>query len=138
MFKQCVICGKEFETKGNSKTCSDTCRVTLRKATQYLSSKNWKANNHERTLGLNRKSHARHREQLKEYDRQWYLANRPIIFIRAKLKRIDEGKKVKPFCCVCGKSFNPKFYREHFCSDECRYSSPLYRILMDKFSEAGL
>lgn len=138
MFKQCVICGNEFDAKGNLKTCSDTCRVTLRKATQYLSSKNWKANNHEKFLEINRKSRHKNYEKHKAQNQKLYRRNRAKILIRIKLKRIDEGKKVKPFCCVCGKSFKPKFYHEHFCSDECRYDSPLYKILLHAESAAGL
>lgn len=132
MFKQCVICGNEFDAKGNSKTCSDKCRFTLAKKTQYICCKNWKANNHEKSLEINRKSKhkncEKYKAQSKVKNQEMYRRNRAKILIRIKLKRIGEGKKVKPFCCICGKTFEPKFCHEHFCSDECREQSPLWRL----------
>lgn len=105
MFKQCVICGNEFDTKGNSKTCSDECRRVLYKATKAQSNKKWLAKNHGRRI-----------EQQREYQREYHRRR------RKKLK-LSRGT-----CCICGKSFKPKFYHEHFCSDECRYDSPLWRL----------
>ena len=148
MFKQCVICGKEFETKVPTKCCSDACRKALKRQSVRRACRKWRANgytspeNYEKILAYNRdysKAHySERRDEHNKKNRDRYKANHSIILIRRKLKAIDKGIKIRPFCCICGKSFKPKFYHEHFCSDECRYSSPLYRILMDKFSEAGL
>lgn len=105
MFKQCVICGNEFETKSSSKTCSDECRRVLYKATKARSNKNWLAKNHGRRI-----------EHQREYQREY------------KRRKRKELKLSRGTCCICGKSFKPKFYQEHFCSDECRYDSPLWRL----------
>ena len=32
MIKVCVVCGVEFDAKGNTKTCGDVCKVERRKS----------------------------------------------------------------------------------------------------------
>lgn len=64
----------------------------------------------------------RQREQKRRYD-----AKR-----RKNPKLIKPKPKPKPLpkfntCDICGKKFKPAFPREHFCSDKCRYNSPLAR-----------
>lgn len=106
MIRRCAICGKDFETVGHAKACSDECRRVLYKATKAQSNKKWVAKNMGRRV-----------EQQREYRRR---------------KREKSGKpKPKPIggtCCICGKTFEPKFCHEHFCSDECREQSPLWRL----------
>lgn len=41
-------------------------------------------------------------------------------------------------CSICGKTFKPNFPNEHFCSDVCRFDSPLYKILQRLYSSAGI
>ncbi|MBR4032570.1 MAG: DUF2116 family Zn-ribbon domain-containing protein [Clostridia bacterium] len=41
-------------------------------------------------------------------------------------------------CSICGKTFKPNFPNEHFCSDDCRFDSPLYRFLSRQYGNAGI
>ena len=84
--KQCVICGKEFDTKdrgGNAKTCSKECS----KKNNNQHRKQWYQDNRERKLQYNKQWYQNnreykmqynrdHREHRSQYNKQWYQDNR--------------------------------------------------------------
>lgn len=98
MIKQCKQCGKEFETQTRKTFCPECKKI--RKAEQK------------------RQSYARLHGHIKPKPPK----PKPI-------KPKPEPKPLPEFntCDICGKKFKPAYPREHFCSDDCRYNSPLAR-----------
>lgn len=125
MIKICVVCGKEFATKlSNKKTCSPECSK-------------------EHALSCSKAYHAKKRaenlEQKIPFDKTLaYLKDEHAqqIIIK-KLNECTRGEIIPPFCHTCGQDFTPKFKGEKYCSDECRFKSPLWRILLDRYKNYG-
>ena len=102
MIKQCKQCGKEFETQTRKTFCPECKKI--RKAEQnrrYVNS------------------------ELGQAAQERY---------NAKRRKNPKLPKPKPeplpkfnTCDICGKKFKPAYPREHFCSDDCRFNSPLAR-----------
>ncbi|MBR6713516.1 MAG: hypothetical protein IKI76_11060 [Selenomonadaceae bacterium] len=62
-----------------------------------------------------------------EQSRQSYKRRKGHIF-KSKPKPIKPKPEPLPefnTCDICGKKFKPSYPREHFCSDDCRFNSPL-------------
>lgn len=105
MIRQCIICGKEFESLHNAKTCSIQCRVIRLRGRERKSKKKKLVANDTPALNVKR--------------------------LRGlKMKRNDAtdnlGNDVKPFvpiptreCVICGKKFTPKT-NDITCSLACR------------------
>lgn len=149
MVKKCKNCGKKFETKTTSKFCSLECRHEHRyeymkkydrqyKKRKYHSDPEYR----EKVLARNAKRVANNKAHYTAYKHGWYLEHKPELYareaIRYKLKWIDEGRNVKPFCSVCGKSFKPTSPAQRFCSNRCRLRSPLWRIFLRHACHDGL
>ncbi|MBQ3445105.1 MAG: hypothetical protein IJG33_17900 [Selenomonadaceae bacterium] len=148
MIKKCKLCGKKFETKTVSKFCSPECRYKHRyeynkkydreyKKRKYHSDPEYR----EKVLAHNAEWIANNKAHYAAYKHEWYLEQREEQYareaIRYKLHWIDEGRNVKPFCSVCGKTFKPSSPTERFCSNKCRMRSPLWRIFLDSFRNNG-
>lgn len=121
MFRQCVICGNDFDTKGTrKKVCSPECK----KARKKQINKKYYKTHREIYRQHCKKYYSKNAEYSRQRFHQRYLRNRALILIRGKLKKENH----RPFCSVCGKEFKPKYKGEKICSDQCRENSPLYQL----------
>lgn len=134
MIKQCVICGKEFSTRQfNQITCSEECREEYQRQ--------WHREYHKKKYPPKppKKCAVCGKEFIPTADKRVFCSpecrkiNKSVLYQRkrraqdtAKPKRIWEDITYQPICYTCGKSFTPSYPREHFCSDECRFQSPLW------------
>ena len=141
MIKQCVICGKEFSTnRSTQKICSSECRRGLKRQ--------WDCEYRKRKAKAKTKTPKKCVVCGKEFipKTSRYVACSPecsrinnirkIELNRRKIRerdkeRINEDIPYKPICYTCGKSFVPAYPREHFCSDKCRFQSPLWIHLFE-------
>ena len=126
MIKICVVCGKEFSTKRvNQVACSPECQ------------KNY-CHDYQQNYREKRRA-ARILEQKIPFDKTLaYLKDEHAQqIIIEKLNEGSRGKIIPPFCHTCGQDFTPKFKGEKYCSDECRFKSPLWRILLDRYKNYG-
>ena len=89
-----------------------------------------------------RRCRLRYQEHKAEFSlriKKWYNKHKEKIlrrkYIIRKLKRQDEGKKVKPFCMHCGKTFKPDYAGQKYCSPACYKQSPLYRLTPDALAK---
>lgn len=121
MFRQCVICGNDFDTKGTrKKVCSPECKKAHKKQVDK--------DYHKAHPEAQRQHFKKYCSKNTEYFHQRYLRNRALILIRGKLKKENHH----PFCSVCGKEFKPKYKGEKICSDQCRENSPLYQLWLGR------
>ena len=137
--RQCVICGKEFTTRhGTQKTCSEECReeYNQQQRCEYQRRKappkklrQCAVCGKEFSTGYSTKKTCSP-ECKEEYHRQ---RCRKLYKDKNfnKPKRISEDIPYKPICYTCGKSFKPSYPHEHFCSDACRFQSPLWIHLFE-------
>ena len=111
MIKQCKQCGKDFEATMRQKFCPECKKIRQREQKRrYFNSE------------LGQKAHERYNAKRRKNPK----------LIKPKPKPKPEPKPLPKFnmCDICGKKFKPAFPREHFCSDKCRFNSPLARAVL--------
>ena len=128
----CRQCGKEFDSDKRRRFCDD-CNIARHRERNRLNMRRYYAEHHDQILDYKRRYHIANRDRILDYKHR----RRPRIYILLKLKRIDDGKDVKPFCHTCGKWFKPRYKGERYCSDKCRQQSPLYRVWLRIQSRCG-
>ena len=79
VIKQCIICGKEFDTKDrtyNAKTCSKECSIINKKQYQKQYKKQWDQDNREHKKQYQKQWNQDNREHKKQYNKRYYQNNR--------------------------------------------------------------
>ncbi len=104
---KCVYCGTEFEpSRSNQKYCSRDCYCDATRLMQ----------------------NAKRSQRLRQNPELRRQLNRKYKLARKERQKADQKRPIKESVCyMCGKKFIPHFKNEHFCSDDCRFDSPLYR-----------
>lgn len=105
MIKTCAICGKEFQTFGSRKYCSDACASIGYKANRKKQYKNTAYSKTCATCG-------------KQFE-TIYPQHR-FCSLKCRLKNNPQKINDKKSCLHCKKKFKPSFKGEKFCSDKCR------------------
>ena len=75
VIRQCIICGKEFDTKDRSSTAK-TCSKECSKKNNNQRDKRWYQNNREHKLQYSKQWYQDNREHKLQYSKQWYQDNR--------------------------------------------------------------
>lgn len=119
MIKQCVVCGLEFDARGNVIACSDSCRAIRKQAARRADKARYKERYPEKVRAEKRAYKARKRAE--------YLASHPEIAERKAAReariRIEAAPKIR-LCIVCEVPFEVR-NNVKTCSDACwkmRYS----------------
>ena len=102
VFKKCDVCGEKFETKTNTKRCSDTCRKQA--YNEYHA--NWRAKNRQKLLEIRNRYTEKNGGDIKKRQSEWYQENREELVKRqnkynhenreAVNERVAKWKKENP------------------------------------------
>lgn len=118
---RCRTCGKEFEAKGNTKTCSQECSPTPHKERKSLvgrcvvCGREFPKSNNQKTCGP-----ACAQQNKRDYQNAYYLRpDRQAVEKERAKKRWAAHEPITATCSVCGGPF-AKTTRSTICSDDCR------------------
>ena len=101
VIKKCVVCGKEFDTKGRTKTCSEECCKEDRK--RY--NKQYYQDNKEKMLEYHKQYRENNKEKRLEYSKRHYQDNRE--------KRLESQKQYNKNNKEKILEYNKKYYQDN-------------------------
>jgi len=94
VMKNCVVCGEEFDAKGNAITCSKKCSIKRRQQNR----KQYRQNNKEKVNEYRRQYYQKNKETVKEYQReyqrQYYQDNKEKVKEYQRQYRQDNKEKI--------------------------------------------
>jgi hypothetical protein len=130
MIKTCVVCGKEFESRG--KVCSEPCRKEKQRRLSRESARRryavngekrraeareWKAKNRERVAEYLRQWREENRERIAASKREWYRNNRERALETKKawrVKNIDKARRYEKAANDAWRARNHHYNREYY------------------------
>jgi len=131
--KQCVVCGKEFQTfKSRKITCSDECsrhNKSVRPTTSEENRQKYlkKHPNARRKEDIIRE--AQEKKEIKRANYEKWLAQKEVEWAENRAKKEAQKQaniaywleyEAEHECCVCGKKFIANYPLTKYCSDTCK------------------
>lgn len=104
MIKECVVCGRKYNSKGNNICCSKECAINRKKATD--------------------KNKIRNKEIECKFCKKIFIGNKTTTYCskECKSKYMKSNKQIfTNICLYCNKEFTSKKNDTKYCSKECKH-----------------